>query len=128
MKIYNRWLADFVSQAPHRHIGLAQLPMWDLEAAVAEVEWAHEAGLRGVNFPAMREGELPEYNKRVWEPLWSVCEERRHAPRDPRRRYLQRQVFRARIGRADSDREQLRVTTRGLVARSSPACSSDTLA
>ncbi len=76
MKIYNRWLADFVSRAPHRHIGLAQLPLWDLEAAVAEVEWAHEAGLRGVNFPAMREGELPEYNKRVWEPLWAACEER----------------------------------------------------
>ncbi|HXY92905.1 MAG TPA: amidohydrolase family protein [Acidimicrobiia bacterium] len=76
MRIYNRWLADFVSLAPHRHIGLAQLPMWDIDAAVAEVEWAHDVGLRGVNFPAMREGELPEYNKRAWEPLWSVCEER----------------------------------------------------
>jgi hypothetical protein len=60
--IYNRWLADFVSQAPHRHIGLAYLPMWDVRAAVDEVEWAQESGLRGVNFPAMRDGELPEYN------------------------------------------------------------------
>jgi predicted TIM-barrel fold metal-dependent hydrolase len=77
MKIYNRWLADFVSQAPHRHIGLAQLPMWDIDAAVSEIEWAHDAGLRGVNFPAMRDGEFPEYNRSVWEPLWSVCEERR---------------------------------------------------
>jgi len=76
MTIYNRWLADVVAQAPHRHIGLAYLPMWDVDAAVAEVEWAHEAGLRGVNFPAMRDGELPEYNRSVWEPLWSVCEER----------------------------------------------------
>jgi predicted TIM-barrel fold metal-dependent hydrolase len=76
MRIYNRWLADFVSQAPHRHIGLAQVPSWDIEATLAEVEWAHDSGLRGVNFPAMREG-APEYNKRVWEPLWSVCEERR---------------------------------------------------
>ena len=49
--------------------------MWDVDAAVAEVEWAHDAGLRGVNFPAMRDGELPEYNRRLWEPLWSVCEE-----------------------------------------------------
>ncbi len=75
MAIYNRWLADVVAQAPHRHIGLAYLPMWDVDAAVAEVEWAHAAGLRGVNFPAMRDGELPEYNRSVWEPLWSVCEE-----------------------------------------------------
>ena len=74
MSIYNRWLADFVSEAPHRHVGLAYLPMWDVDAAIAEVEWAHEAGLRGVNFPAMRDGELPEYNRSVWEPLWSVCE------------------------------------------------------
>ncbi len=77
MSIYNRWLADFVSEAPHRHVGLAYLPMWDVDAAIAEIEWAHEAGLRGVNFPAMRDGELPEYNRSVWEPLWSVCEERR---------------------------------------------------
>ena len=74
-RIYNRWLADFVSQAPHRHVGIAYLPMWDVEAAVAEVRWARGAGLRGVNFPAMRDGALPEYNRPVWEPLWSVCEE-----------------------------------------------------
>ena len=74
-RIYNRWLADFVSQAPHRHIGLAYLPMWDVDAAVAEVRWARKAGLRGVNLPAMRDGELAEYNRRSWEPLWSVCEE-----------------------------------------------------
>jgi predicted TIM-barrel fold metal-dependent hydrolase len=76
MQIYNRWLADFVAQAPHRHVGLAQLPMWDVDAAVAEVAWAHDAGLRGVNFPAMRDGELPEYNRKIWEPLWHACEER----------------------------------------------------
>jgi predicted TIM-barrel fold metal-dependent hydrolase len=75
MQIYNRWLADFVSRAPHRHIGLAYLPMNNVEAAVAEVEWAHAAGLRGVNFPAMRDGALPEYNRKLWEPLWSVCED-----------------------------------------------------
>jgi predicted TIM-barrel fold metal-dependent hydrolase len=75
--VYNQWLADFVSQAPHRHVGLAYVPIWDLDAAVAEVEWAHEAGLRGVNFPAMRDGELLEYNDPSWEPLWAVCEERK---------------------------------------------------
>jgi predicted TIM-barrel fold metal-dependent hydrolase len=74
--IYNRWLVDFVSQSPDRHIGLAYLPLAEIDAAIAELEWAHEAGLRGINFPAMRDGELAEYNKRLWEPLWSVCEER----------------------------------------------------
>jgi predicted TIM-barrel fold metal-dependent hydrolase len=73
--IYNRWLADFVAEAPHRHIGLAYLPMWDVDAAVTEAEWARDAGLRGINFPAMRDGELKPYNRRSWEPLWSACED-----------------------------------------------------
>ena len=75
--IYNRWEADFVSTAPHRHIGLAYLPLWDIGAAVAEIEWAYDAGLKAVNLPAMRDGDLPEYNKRAWEPVWAACEERR---------------------------------------------------
>lgn len=73
MRIYNRWLADVCSVEPARHVGLAQLPMWDVDAATAEVEWAAEAGLRGVNLPAMRQGIL-EYNDRAWEPFWSACE------------------------------------------------------
>lgn len=75
--IYNRWQADFVSTAPHRHIGLAYLPMWDIDAAIAEVEWACDAGFKAVNLPAMRDGDIPEYNKRRWEPFWTACEERR---------------------------------------------------
>ena len=75
-EIYNRWLADFVSQAPHRHIGLAYLPMWDVEAAVAEVEWAHEAGLKAVNFPAMRDGDLPRVQQAQLGAVVVVCEER----------------------------------------------------
>ena len=39
----------------------------------AELEWARDAGLRGVNFPAPQSW-LPEYNKPVWEPLWSAAE------------------------------------------------------
>lgn len=37
-RIYNRWIADFVAQAPHRHIGLAYLPLWDLDQAIAELQ------------------------------------------------------------------------------------------
>jgi predicted TIM-barrel fold metal-dependent hydrolase len=75
-RIYNRWLADFVGEAPHRRVGLASVPYWDIGLATAEVEWASEAGLRGVNFPAMREGVVP-YDRAPWEPFWSACAERR---------------------------------------------------
>jgi hypothetical protein len=73
--IYNRWLVDFVAQAPDRHIGLAHLSMWDIDTAIEEVRWAAAHGLRGVNFPALREGVILEYNDRAWDPFWSVCEE-----------------------------------------------------
>ena len=62
LQIYNRWLADFVTQAPHRHVGLAYVPMGDIDEAIAQVEWAHDHGLKGVNFPAFIDGEVLEYN------------------------------------------------------------------
>jgi predicted TIM-barrel fold metal-dependent hydrolase len=73
--MYNQWLADFVSVDPYRHVGLAYLPMWDCALAVEEAKHAAEAGLRGINLPAPRGG-IPEYDDPVWEPLWSVCEDR----------------------------------------------------
>lgn len=72
-RMYNRWLADFVAVAPERFVGLAYLPMWDIDAAVRELEWAAAAGLRGVNFPPPgRPGHL-EYNNLAWEPFWRAC-------------------------------------------------------
>ena len=51
LHIYNAWLADYCSHEPARHVGLVHLPWWDLDAAIAELQWAREAGLRSVNFP-----------------------------------------------------------------------------
>ena len=74
-EIYNRWLADVVAQAPERHVGLAYLPMWDIEASIGALRSARGAGLRGVNFPAPRDGFILEYNDRAWDPFWAACEE-----------------------------------------------------
>jgi predicted TIM-barrel fold metal-dependent hydrolase len=72
-RIFNRWLADAMSIAPERFFGLAHVPVWDIDEAVREVEWAADAGLRGVNFPAPRP-ELTHYDDPSWEPFWSACE------------------------------------------------------
>jgi predicted TIM-barrel fold metal-dependent hydrolase len=74
IRIYNTWLASVCAADPPRHVGLAHLPMWDVDAAVAELRWAADAGLRGVNFPAPRPWLRP-YNDRAWEPLWTAAEE-----------------------------------------------------
>jgi predicted TIM-barrel fold metal-dependent hydrolase len=72
VRIYNRWLADFVSLAPERHAGIAHIPISDLSACPQEVEWAAEAGLKGINLPAPR-GDFPMLNDPAWEPLWAAC-------------------------------------------------------
>ncbi|HVC14010.1 MAG TPA: amidohydrolase family protein, partial [Acidimicrobiales bacterium] len=73
-RMYNSWLADFCAVAPERLVGLAYVPMWDVDLAVKEVTWAAEHGLRGVNFPGPREG-IVEYDHPQWEPFWSACED-----------------------------------------------------
>jgi predicted TIM-barrel fold metal-dependent hydrolase len=70
MRMYNRWLADFCSVEPERHVGLAQLPMWDIDAAMAELQLAHDLGLHGVNFPCPRLEIMP-YEDPAWDPFWS---------------------------------------------------------
>ena len=78
-RAYNRWLADFVSSAPEpaRHLGVAQITQYhDVDAAVAEVRWAREAGLTGgILLRSQPEGDLPGFNDLRYEPLWAVCEE-----------------------------------------------------
>ena len=73
-RIYNSFMADFVSVAPDRLIALAYLPMWDVDLAVKELEFCAARGIRAVNFPAPRAG-IAEYDDPGWEPLWAACEE-----------------------------------------------------
>src|SRR3954469_8300777 len=77
LQAHNRWMADFCADAPGRRAGVAQIMLHDVDAAVAEVRWAKEAGLTGgVLLPGAPPGSnLPPLYDPVYEPLWSVCEE-----------------------------------------------------
>jgi predicted TIM-barrel fold metal-dependent hydrolase len=74
--IWNAWLADFVSTAPERHVGVMQIPIWDIAKSVRENEWAFDAGLRAVNLPAPR-ADYPPYTDPSYEPVWAACAARR---------------------------------------------------
>lgn len=74
VRIYNRWLADFVSSAPDRSAGIAHIPISDPKACVREIYWAAEAGLKGINLPAPR-GDFPMLNDPIWEPVWAAAAE-----------------------------------------------------
>jgi predicted TIM-barrel fold metal-dependent hydrolase len=72
--IWNEWLAGFVSAAPTRLLGTIQIPIWDIDAAIREMQWSREAGLRVVNLPAPR-ADLVPYNDPAYEPFWDACED-----------------------------------------------------
>jgi predicted TIM-barrel fold metal-dependent hydrolase len=71
---HNRWVADFCSLAPERRAGLAIVPiLHDIAAAVAEIEWAAKAGLRGgILIPSLW-APLPGYHHPRYEPIWAAC-------------------------------------------------------
>jgi predicted TIM-barrel fold metal-dependent hydrolase len=77
LQAHNRWLADFCAATPGRRAGVAQIMLHDVDAAVAEIRWAHEAGLTGgMLLPGVPPGiGLPQLYDPVYEPIWAVCEE-----------------------------------------------------
>jgi predicted TIM-barrel fold metal-dependent hydrolase len=77
LRAHNRWLADFCRAAPGRRAGIAQIMLHDVDAAVAEVEWAADAGLTGgVLLPGAPPGSgLEPLYSPSYERLWSACEE-----------------------------------------------------
>jgi predicted TIM-barrel fold metal-dependent hydrolase len=75
-RAHNRWIAEFCAASPLRRIGLAIVPMlYDVDAAVREVVWAHEHGLQGILIPALT-GDHAPYNHPKYYPVWRACEER----------------------------------------------------
>lgn len=75
LHMYNEWLADACSVEPERHVGLVHVPLWDVDAAVRELTWGRERGLRAVNFPVWFEELGAGYDDRAWESFWSACED-----------------------------------------------------
>lgn len=77
LQAHNRWMVDFCDAAPGRRAGIAQIALHDIDAAVAEVRWARDAGLTGgVLLPGVPPNSgLPQLYDPYYEPLWQVCEE-----------------------------------------------------
>jgi predicted TIM-barrel fold metal-dependent hydrolase len=73
-RAYNDWLADFCAGAPDRLIGLAAIPMWDVELACAEARRAAAKGLKGAIVPSWSPDEA-QYHEPAWDPVWSTFEE-----------------------------------------------------
>ena len=75
LRAHNRWLVDFVSEAPERRAGIAQIFLGNVEGSVAEIEWARENGLRGgVLLPGAPPGSgLEPLYSAAYEPIWAAA-------------------------------------------------------
>ncbi|WP_319455831.1 MULTISPECIES: amidohydrolase family protein [unclassified Mycobacterium] len=73
---YNDFMSDFCSEDPNRLIGLANLPWWDLDQSVAELERCAALGHKGLNFGWQFEKlGLPPLRSGYWDPVLKRCEE-----------------------------------------------------
>ena len=77
LKAHNRWLVDFCADTPGRRAGMAQVFLNDVDAAVAEVEWGAEQGLRGgILLPGVPpDSGLPPLYSRAYDRLWAACQD-----------------------------------------------------
>lgn len=76
IRAHNRWLADFVAEAPERRAGIGQIFLNDVDEAVRDVHWIAEHGLRGgVLLPGRPDDATwirPLYDP-YYDPLWAAC-------------------------------------------------------
>jgi predicted TIM-barrel fold metal-dependent hydrolase len=75
-RAYNRWLAEFCSEAPQRLLGISIIgTLGDVDAAIEEVRWAKENGINGgALLPLLYYNtNEPFWNDRRYDPLWEAC-------------------------------------------------------
>ena len=76
LRAHNRWLLDFVSEAPERRAGIAQIFLGNVEGSVAEIQWAAENGLRGgILVPgAPPDSPFEPLYSAAYRPIWAAAE------------------------------------------------------
>jgi predicted TIM-barrel fold metal-dependent hydrolase len=78
VQAHNRWMVDYVNQAPDRRAGIGQIFLNDIDDAIADALWCKENGLRG----GVLIGAVPPtatWIKPLYHPdydeLWAACAE-----------------------------------------------------
>ena len=73
-RAYNTWLAEFCSYDPTHLLGLALIPLMDVEAGVEELRRSSTLGLRGAMIMTSPPGEKG-YDDPKYEPFWAAAAE-----------------------------------------------------
>lgn len=76
IRAYNDFQIEaYANPFPGRFITLAIVPLWDVDAAVAEVLRTRALGIKGISFAFPQQYGYPHFSDTYWDPLWSTCEE-----------------------------------------------------
>ena len=73
---YNDWMIEYCGEAPDRLWGLAHLSLWDVDAAVRELERCKRAGLVGATIWVVPPEDLP-FTSLHYERFWDAAEQLR---------------------------------------------------
>lgn len=73
--VFNDWLAEFCSYDPKGLVGVAVIPMHDVEWATAELERIAKKGLRGTMINLGAPAGCQPYRKAIYDPFWRAAEE-----------------------------------------------------
>ena len=71
---HNDWIREYCSHAPERLIGIACLPLPEVDAAIKELQRVAKMGLRAVAIPCSAPIDKP-YSHPDFEPFWDAAEE-----------------------------------------------------
>jgi predicted TIM-barrel fold metal-dependent hydrolase len=77
VQAYNDWIVDEWANVSSRFIPQCIVPVWPVDAAVAEIKRAVAKGHRGVIFPAvpMLLRAVPHINGPEYDGIWATCQE-----------------------------------------------------
>lgn len=71
---HNDWILNYCSVAPERLIGVACLPLPDIDESIEELQRVAKMGIRGAAIPCTAPLDKP-YSDPIYEPFWSAAEE-----------------------------------------------------
>lgn len=74
-QVFNDWLAEFCSYDPKRLVGVAMIPMDDVDWATAELDRVAKLGHKGAIIHLVPPEGRPPYRDRIYDPFWARAEE-----------------------------------------------------
>jgi predicted TIM-barrel fold metal-dependent hydrolase len=72
-RVYNDWLAEFVSHDPTRFVGLGLISLWNVERGVKELQRCRDKGLRGAMIWASPPKDRP-FTSDLYDPFWAAAQ------------------------------------------------------